>query len=112
MAQQITVNSRGMPSLAYLTKGEDDVTSIVYDFTLYFGSDTASTLAVEASSGLTVASSSVSGNKATVTISGGNSGATYDLKVKLTGTTETKEVITTIRVFDADGAYVRDYPHG
>jgi hypothetical protein len=112
MPQQITVNSRGMPSLAYLTKGENDVTSIVYDFTLYFGADTASTLVVTADTGLTVESSAVSGNKATVTISGGSNGATYDLKVKLTGATETKEVITTVRVFDADGAYVRDYPHG
>lgn len=112
MPQQITVNSRGEPSLAYLTKGESDVTTIVYDFTLYFGSDTASTLAVEASNGLSVAASAVSGNKATVTIGGGNNGATYDLKVKITGTSETKEVITTVRVFDADGAYVRDYPHG
>lgn len=111
MPQQITVNSRGMPSLAYLTVGSADVTTIIYDFTLYFGADVANTLAVSADSGLTV-TSSVTGNRASVTVSGGNAGAAYDLKVKLTGATETKEVITTIRVFDADNAYVRDYPHG
>lgn len=109
MAQTITVNSRGTPSLYGLHKGKSDVVTVIYDFGLYFGSDTASTLTIEADSGLTVDSSSLATNKATVKISGGSDGATYDLKVKVAGTTDTKEVITQIRVADYTLGYTPDY---
>lgn len=109
MAQTITVNSRGTPSLYGLHKGKNDAVTVIYDFSLYFGSDTASALAIDADSGLTVVSSSLSANKATVKISGGSDGATYDLKVKATGATDTKEVTTQIRVADDTLCYTPDY---
>jgi hypothetical protein len=100
MAQNITVNSRGEPSLYQMTKDKDDVLTLIYDFGLYFGSDTASTLTVTPDSGLTVDSSSVAANKATITLSGGSDSSVYDLKVKLAGTTETKQVVTQIMMVD------------
>lgn len=109
MAQTITVNSRGTPSLYGMHKGKNDAITIVYDFGLYFGDGTASALSVNADSGLTVDSSSLSANKATVKISGGSDGSTYDLKVKAVGTTDTKEIITQIRVADDTLGFTPDY---
>ena len=72
------------------------------DFSLFFGSDTASTLTVAADTGLTVDSSSVASNVATIVLSGGSNGSVYDLFVTLAGTTETKQIVVQVRVRDYD----------
>lgn len=107
--RQIVVNSKGRISRTGVEKSVADVLSVQIDYTLFFGSDTASTLTVTADDGLTVNSSSVIGNVVTAILSSGSDGCTYDVKVKLTGTTETKEVIfqVTTRDYDADNA--KDY---
>jgi len=79
------------------------------DFSLFFGSDTASTLTVTADTGLTVDSSSVASNVATIVLSGGSDCSVYDLNVKLAGTTETKQVIFQVHVRDYDRDSTTDY---
>ena len=109
MPQTCTVSSRGLLSQRRFRKAENDVLSIDVDFGLFFDTDTASTLTVTADSGLTVDSSSVATNIATIVISGGSDGHIYDLTVKLAGTTETKEVVIQVHVLDYDYPDVNDY---
>lgn len=111
MPQTIIINSKGMPSTTRLRKAESDVISLKYDFGLFFGSDTASTATVTADSGLTVGAPTVASNIVTFTLSGGDDGSTYDLTVKLQGTSETKEIITQVLVKDYDYPDTNDY-HG
>lgn len=113
MSQTISINSKGKPSETRIRKAENDVIQLKYDFGLFFDSDTASTATVTADSGLTAGSASVSSNIVTFTVSGGSTGYTYDLTVKLAGTTETKEVVTQIQVIDYDAPQNFDYwPYG
>lgn len=100
--QTIIVSSKGKVSQTLVRKAVADVLSVGVNFSLFFGSDTASTLTVTADTGLTVDSSSVSSNVATIVLSGGTDGCTYDVRTKLAGTTETKEVIFQVEVIDYD----------
>lgn len=109
MSQTCTVNSRGKLSQTRFRKAENDVISLDVDFGLLFDTDTASTLTVTADSGLTVDSSAVASNVATIVLSGGDDGYVYDLTVKLAGTTETKEVVIQVAVADYDHPQFNDY---
>lgn len=109
MAETITVNSKGLLSHARLRKAENDVISVSVDYDLFFDTDTASTLTVTADSGLTVDSSSVSSNVVAIVLSGGSDGHTYDVTVKLAGTTETKEVVFQVKVQEMDAPAINDY---
>lgn len=112
MAVTLVVNSRGDLSPRIVTKAPNDTLLVYVDFGLFFGSATASTLTVTADSGLTVGTTSVSSNIATVPISGGDDGYTYDLTVKLAGTNETKEVTAQVRVYEPTGPDANDYGFG
>lgn len=108
MAQTVVVNSRGDVSPFRLTKAPNDVQVIYVDFGLFFGSATASTLTVTPDSGLTVGSTSVASNIATVPVSGGDDGSIYNLAVKLAGTSETKEVVVQVAVRDPSTVLCED----
>lgn len=109
MSETIVINSKGYPSKRTVRKAVNDVLSLSYDFGLFFDTDTASTATVTADNGLTAGSPSVSSNVVSFTVSGGSDGAMYDLTVKLAGTTETKEVVTQIKVADYDYPATHDY---
>lgn len=109
MAQTITVNSRGDVTPTRLAKSPNDVLVLKFDFALFFESATASTLTVTADTGLTVGTTSVASNIATVPVSGGDNGSVYDLTVKLAGASEAKEVVVQIVVRDLTGAVDDDY---
>jgi hypothetical protein len=111
VAQTITVTSKGDVFPTSLTKAPNDVLSIKVDFGMFFGSATASTLTVTPDSGLTVGSTSVAANVATVPVSGGDDGYAYDVRVKLAGATETKEIVFQMRVQDQLLVNEHDYGH-
>jgi len=112
MSQTIAVTSRGAVFPSRVVKAPNDVIVLLFDFGLFFGSATASTLTVTPDSGLTVGATSVASNVATVPVSGGSTGNTYDLKVKLAGASETKEVIVQVAVREAEQACDDDYGLG
>ena len=109
MAQTLTVTSKGDVFPTQLTKAPNDVLSIKVDFGMFFGSATASTLTVTPDSGITIGSTSVSANVATIPVSGGTDGDAYDVRVKLAGATETKEIVFQVRVQDHLLANEHDY---
>lgn len=108
MAQTIVVNSRGEVAPFRLTKAPSDVQVLKVDFGLFFGTETASTLTVTPDGGLTVGTTSVAGNIATVPVSGGSDGGLYNLKVKLAGSTQTKEVVVQVAVRDPSTVILED----
>jgi hypothetical protein len=109
MAQTLTVNSKGELAVYRLNKAPADVMVVKVDFALYFGSETASTLTVTPDSGLTVGTTSVASNVATVPVSGGSDGCRYDVSVKLAGSTQTKEVVFRVGVSDPATPNPNDY---
>ena len=109
MAQTLVVNSAGLLPKTSIHKAPNDTIVVYVDFGLFFGSATASTLTVTADSGLTVGSTSVASNIATVPVSGGDSGYSYDVAVKLAGASETKEVKFLVKVFDPEHYSTDDY---
>lgn len=109
MAQTIVVNAKGEVSPTSLTKAVNDTVLVKVDFGLFFGSATASTLTVTADSGITVGTTSVASNIASVPLSGGADGGIYDVQVKLAGTDETKEAVFQLRVVDMTGYSPDDY---
>lgn len=108
MSQTIVIDSRGVPSRYRVSKDEESTIQVKYDFGLFFGSDTAASVEVDADSNLG-ASATLSGNVATVTLSGGNGGSSYDLTVKVAGTSETLRVVSHVAVTDYDTWPVNDY---
>lgn len=109
MAQTIAVNSRGRISQKRIEKAENDAITVNVDFGLFFDTDTASTATVTADSGLTVGTPTVSTNVVTFLVSGGDDGYSYDVTVKLAGTTETKEIIFQVAVANYDYPADNDY---
>ena len=112
MAQTISVSSRGYVSQSVVDKAPNDTVIIKVDFGLFFGAATASTLTVTPDSGLTVGTTSVASNVATIPVSGGTNCNIYDLSVKLAGASETKEVVIQVRVRDMTTLPVDDYGMG
>lgn len=108
MAQTVVVGSRGDVAPFRVTKAPSDVLVLKVDFGLFFGSATASTLTVTPDSGLTVGTTSVASNVATVPVSGGMDGMIYDLAVKLAGASETKEVVVQVAVRDPSTVLPQD----
>ena len=109
MAQTITVNSKGDIAPRRLRKAPNDVLVVYVDFGLFFGTATASTLTVTPDSGMTAGTTSVASNIATVPLSGGDDGHSYDVVVKLAGTNETKEVCFQVAVVDPASPDEDDY---
>jgi hypothetical protein len=109
MAQTLVVNSAGMLPKVSVHKSPNDVIVVYVDFGLFFGSATASTLTVTGDTGITVGTTSVASNIATVPVSGGDSGYSYDVAVKLAGSSETKEIKFLVKVFDPEHYSPDDY---
>lgn len=111
MPRTLVVNSKGeLTTRRDVTKGEDDTLQINVDFGLFFGTDAANTATVTTDdTGITLGTPTVSSNVVTFTVSSGSDGYVYDVQVKLAGTTETKEVIVQVRVFDAESYRPNDY---
>lgn len=103
------VNSKGDVTPKRLRKAPNDVLVVYVDFGLFFGSAMASLVTVRPESGLTVGTTSVASNIATVPVSGGQDGSTYDLSVKLTAAGETKEVVIQVSVEDPPSPDGDDY---